>query len=370
MIYFLVNNDYHLLDVGRHLPSLVSLELSLIQVPHSLKEVKGDSRFARVFTFPAVDLTWKSILFGFKVMREVRHKVSCQICPSNEDVLVLFTEFEATNCLIAERFKECGARVFLLEEGFATYLCCGGKWGKEKTFSPRLRTMFAQYLLGLKRLRFFKADKMSFPKFDDSIIDGVCLYLDVPITRKIKKFVIRREIQIHERLSAEKVLFLNEDLYNFYLPFDDHLENLRFVLSSLESHFSKIWFKFHPREKPEDIKKIKDGLSQFGRVEFIEKSEPVEKFAETIDAKFAVGFFSFGLMNLAFSGMTSVYLFRLFPKLARLEIFTQVEICLRLLGYQFPRSIEDVSPEFSSGLEKKILMGSLWSKTLAEIVKR
>ncbi len=50
MIYFLVNNDYHVYDVNTIIYDMPDVPISLIKIPHSLNLIEDNERYNEVFT--------------------------------------------------------------------------------------------------------------------------------------------------------------------------------------------------------------------------------------------------------------------------------------------------------------------------------
>lgn len=67
MIYFLVNNNYHMIDVYEHCANIKDYEKSLIQIPHTLECIDEDENFRNIYTFKSLLNGDKSFFHFFKI---------------------------------------------------------------------------------------------------------------------------------------------------------------------------------------------------------------------------------------------------------------------------------------------------------------
>ncbi|MDQ5929211.1 MAG: hypothetical protein QG594_989, partial [Bacteroidota bacterium] len=123
MIYFLINNNYHLYDVKLHLNNLANFKVSLLQVPHTLDEITNDiaALFVEVFTFQRLiesKLNYVNIFRLSKLYKNIKNSLHI----GSNDVLFVYTEYELLNHYLIACFKNAGAKVYIIDEGIATYL--------------------------------------------------------------------------------------------------------------------------------------------------------------------------------------------------------------------------------------------------------
>ena len=122
MIYFLVNNNFHLYDVKLHISNFKKQQdFSLIQIPHTLNPQKEDANFKKIFTYQTPFQGKKKI--NFLYIHRLHNKIKSDLQNiSEKDFLFFYTEYECLNHYIVKLFKEKGAKTFLIDQGIATYI--------------------------------------------------------------------------------------------------------------------------------------------------------------------------------------------------------------------------------------------------------
>lgn len=351
MIYFLVNNNYHVIDFEKHFEEIKKKSnenVALIQVPHTLK-MKTDNKDYKTFLFSRISDDIK-LLLPFNYYKVIK-SVDSAIKPTSEDILFIYTEYELLNHYIVSYFKKNKAKVFLIEEGLATYMDFCFIQDEKTKFKKILLEKYIQIVLGMKNSRLSKSNKRSF-SLKDSLFDGVLLYFDVKIVRHIKSYIIKRQAIKLENLDSKKVIFLNEDIYSYYDEFDSYLSTLTEMLNSLSKKFNKVYFKFHPREynMQKNINRITEQLNKIGGIEIIQDKEPIEISIEKLKPKFVVSYLSVALMNLFFMGLEPIYVYYAIDNLKNHQPFINVTKLLKLLNYHFIEDFKDIESNYSSNI--------------------
>lgn len=351
MIYFLVNNTYHLYDARLHLGifQFNNLPVTLLEVPHSLVEPDHDG-FSDVFLFNPFSYVniVKSWFNAFSLIRILDKK----IVPSKDDILFFYTEYEPFNQLIAARFKNAGARVYLIEDGgFATYVPFYVNLSEPLTIKERVKETVARFCPGLSVLRFHKINGLIFPWMNDRLLDGVCLYRTVKIARKIDFVLIKRPISVELICTQNSVIFLNECIYDHYQTFENYLVGLESIVKGLCEGFSVVYFKFHPRETNESRQKIKsEVLERYLKLIVIEENVAVEGIIEKYRPAVVASYFSAALLNLQEKGLEPMYLYHLIEDLRDQPIYKIVTSILTEWGYRFPSNFSTINSTYKSGI--------------------
>ena len=141
MIYFLVNNDYHLHLVSTLAGQLDKVELGLIQVPYSLNVISEHSLFSKIFVFQ--QRMYLSLKSPFRILN-LKKKISNEIKPTSNDILIVHTERDLANQYIIQLFHEVKAKIYLLEDGTAT-ICHFNMAPKKAALKDRIRGMILKY---------------------------------------------------------------------------------------------------------------------------------------------------------------------------------------------------------------------------------
>lgn len=345
MLYFLINNNYHLYDVRLHLSNLTDESVGLIQIPHKLDIVSDDTAFVNIEVFDKL-LRSGGDYVNFIRSKRLRNEIHRKISVKAGDVLFVYTEYELLNQCIIEHFKMSGALVYLMEEGFATYTTFLLPSDRIPLFSERVKLFLVRQLLGYKQTKFLYLNNMSFPQIEDSYIDGVVLYRDVEVIRKINKIVIAKSVEQILCDNNESVIFLNEKMYDHYLPFNEYLVMLRDILINLSKYYNKVYFKFHPRENLERQNQVLPIISGIAGLELIKDDTAIENIITRINTKNIASFFSAALLNLYDAGLNPIYVFHKYDILMKQNMFIKVKKILLELGYNFFEDWTDLSNEF------------------------
>lgn len=334
MIYFLVNNNYQLIDVYEQCQSLKSYEKSLIQIPHTLECIENKKDFKNIFTFYTPFKGAKNFFNIFKVKKKQK-EIRLKLDIDKNDILFLYTEYEILNQYIINLFKKVGAKVYVIEDGgFPTYLTYGVRNEGGLTIKQNVKLLYLKYILGYRFVQFLKYNNIIFPQIDEKYIDGVLLYLDVDIVRNIKKFLLYKN-QKKLKLNDSKAIFLNEKMYDYYCSKDEYRLILEDCMCQMTRKFTKVYFKFHPRETNENQKWQLKVLKQYSNVEIIEEKAPIENLLEKYDAKYVFSFLSAALLNISAMGTVPVYIYHLYDKISQNNIFRQIDLILKNADYKF-----------------------------------
>lgn len=351
MIYFVVNNNYHFIDFLKHVESIKKIDsIGLIQIPHTLEVLKENQKDYDVYLFENFNL-YKSI--KNKNWEEAKNKIENVIKPKKNDIIIIYTEFEIMNLYLLEYFKNKGAKALLLEEGIATYLeSC---YNNNERVSIKRIILF--YLLKIKfefRNIVINKSKTLSPFFiKDELLDGLITYFNIKTHRKIKQYFVKKDCLILENLNDSKILFLNEDTYNFYENFECYIKNLEFILDWLHNNFDEIIFKFHPREYKnlEKLQEIIKVIKKYPKVNIFDGIEPIEIVIDKVKSKFVVSYMSVALINLRYNGLEPIYLYPLFKEFEKETDFINLTKLLKDLNYNFIINRFDINKNYKCGLE-------------------
>lgn len=354
MIYFLVNNDYQLLDARNHAKvlRLRGQESTLIEVPHMLQEGNRGDGFHQLYNFPTplkshgwIGAWWRY----FGACREVNR----QLAPKAGDTLFLYTEYELLNHFIANRFKQAGARVFLLEDGgVGTYIPFSVPSQEKLTLKEHIVALMTICLPGLHRTTFHKLNGIVFPWMEDRKIDGVCTYRPLHIIRHIPVHVLNGPIRERLKTIPGRVLFLNERMYDDYQNATEYMHGLETIMRALDKGFDEVLFKFHPREKQSWRGRITELLtSHFPSVRIVEDNRAAELLLAELRPETLASYFSTALLSLTGTGVEPLFLFHLLPEVARQKVFIQCEGLLRQWNYHFIADWDEARSGYTSCME-------------------
>jgi len=339
VIYFLVNNNFHYYDVSLHLQSLSENRVSLIQIPHTLDADIDVKEFEENYTFQTPFAGLMSHLKINKII-SVQNLIRSKIKPGPDDVLILYTEFEILNQFIVKLFNENGAKVFLLEEGMPTYISYCTKSRVPLSLKFKLKLAYIRKVLRYDFVKYLSLNGFGYPQIEDSYIDGVLFYFDAHIKRRINNYRISKAAKQVRLTDPSKVIFLNEEMYLYYMGWESYLNEMRRVILSLSKQFETVFFKFHPREDQVSRRRIREEIGMLPNLQFVEDDTPVETLIVEIRAKYAVSFFSAALMNLHFMGIDPIYIYPFIPGLLKHDNVKTIQSFLESIRYEFPDSLD------------------------------
>lgn len=334
MIYFLVNNNYHMIDVYEHCEHLKEYEKSLIQIPHTLECIEKNENFKNIFTFKTPFGGIKNSLNILKVKKNEKN-IKEQLFIDEKDILFVYTEYEILNQYIMSLFKKNGAKIYLIEDGgFPTYLTYGVKNEERLTFKENIKLFYLKYILGYSFVEFLKYNNILFPQINEKYIDGVLLYLDVKIVRNIKKFLIVKNKK-SLNLDNSKAVFLNERMYDYYCSKLEQKTILNDILEKMTLSFDTIYFKFHPSETDENKIWQLDIIKKYKKVQLIDDNTPFENLIEKYQTKYVFSFASAALLNVNAMGAVPVYIYHLYDAISKNSVFKQIDLILKNANYTF-----------------------------------
>lgn len=355
MIYFLINNYYHYHDSRLHAFNLKGSDFHYLIVPYAIKCKDIKDIPVKTILYGGCDYSFlKKIFYFFKSIRKIKKNLKIV----NNDTLFVYTEYDLVNKYLIRHFKKSGGKVYIIEDGgFATYIPFRIKNCEALTSYEIFKRNVYSILPNLEGLFFNKINGIVFTGLDDKNYDGIFLYRDVKITRKIPRFIVSRDVdRINIYLYKDKIIFLNEPIYDIYLSRSDYFKILDQIFNSLSKKFEIVYFKFHPRETIE-IKSliINKFKSSYGNILFLEDGDPIEKTIFNIKPAFAASFSSAALFNLADLGIEPIYIFHLFNFLYSQILYKEMYQILNEVNYNFIKNIDDIDYDYSSNLLKNKL---------------
>lgn len=352
MIHFLVNNDYQLVDARRHARDLaaIGLDAVLVEVAHSLEGSNRGEAFSRVIRLPspARAMKWLKSWLGYRKLPAV---IGQELRPADDDVLFIYTEFELANHMVARHFRAAGARVYLLEDGnLGTYVPMTAPGDEPLTPKERIIAAMTRMLPGMRDTRFPKVNGQVFPWLPDRLIEGLCVYRDIAPVRRLKVMLLEPERRARVEPVRGRAIFLNQPMYDHFQSDEDYLADLDRALQALCKGFGEVLFKFHPRESAAWMARVRGLLEErHPGIRLLEDRQPFEELASTWRPEVLASYFSTALLNMA-PGIEPLYLYHLFPAIARQPIFEQTTKLLNQWNYRFVPSLDAVRSGYVSGL--------------------
>lgn len=375
MIFALINNTYQLYDLSLHFGGLLNdPRLKIIVIPHSFRpDLMGDKVPDYLIESPFTKRF--GLARPLSVLRSL-HAIRQALPVGKNDVLLMYTENEILNHYVAKRFYSVGAKIFLLDEGVATYNVLMATPATLRSGRTRLKEWILRNVYGFRQSRYAEIDNAQFPLLDDSVFTAACLYFDlaVHIQRRIPTAVIDKNDDKVLRLDSHSAIFIGDVIDNmrvFYgVPATEYLEFLRTVVRSISKKLKVIYFKFHPRSPRTERIAIQKALAVFENVVFVSSDEPVETAIDRYSCKFALSLLSLSILNLSFRGVEAVFLYHLFDRFSRNNAVGLAAKFLHLVGYNFVAKLEDFGPDYRSALHDRRKRGTDLEQVIERMTKQ
>lgn len=373
MLFFLVNNDYQLLDANRHAKELRDggFVASLILVPHSLQCDVPLGLYSSIFRFtsPIIGRRWPAAWMRYFI---AKREIDDALKPTSDDVLLIYTEYELLNHFIVNRFRTADGQVVLVEDGgVGTYLPFSDLPGQILSFREWLITASVKLLPSLTDTRFKKINGIVFPWRPDAHIDLLCVYRHFVPSRQIRTVTIRGAGPLPTlgcKLFPGRVVFLNECIYDHYQDETAYLRGISKILAGLTSGYQEVYFKFHPRETQVWRDRIRTTvLTLFPSIRIVEENLPFELLLENYAPEALASYFATPLLNLSGTGIEPLFVYHLLDDLRDQPVFAHLTALLGKWEYQFALSWDEVRTGYISHINFKL--DGVDSLTLSETLR-
>lgn len=346
MIYFLVNNNYHVhldMQLAKQLPEF---ELGLIQIPYSLTAIEESDLFHKIYYHPdRLVASLKNLLLNPKKIRSIIKKVDTELIPKNTDVLLVHTEMDLLNQHIIKKFYKAGSKIFLLEDGIAT-ICHYNMVSGKISFKENFRKFLLKYFYSFDYLKFKKYGVQTLPEMNNFIFKGVILNHGNNIKRDIPLYKLKPFEEPIKFLDQNGVIFFSQPLYIWFLTEEEYVGYID-DLFSVASHFSTFYFKFHPSDS-EDVKNkiLKIVEKKHPNVIVLHENGIAESIIEKYPVKYAITFNSTAALNLINRGVVPIFINNMFSKLYPLDSSEAFGQFLKSINCHSPSDFNDIKPGF------------------------
>ena len=366
MIYFLINNNYHLeLDL-RLAKQLDNYNLGLIQVPYSLDVLVKHPLFDKVLSIENKNFSSFTRFFLHPLERiQIKKRINAILKIDQNDILLVHTEIPSINQYLIQKFYDRGAKVFLLEDGTAT-ICDNNLPVLKAGFKNKIRTLFLNYVCGLKYTSILNLGGQSLPRMQDSIFNGVIVNYGNEFKREIKLYHLNKEKENFDISFDKGAIFFSQPLYFWSLSEEDYINYIDKILSISDS-FSPFYFKFHPSEKEYVKTSIEKIINlKYSKIIIIKEHIIAEKIIDKHPVKYALSFSSTSLLNLIRKGVTPVFLNNLFYQYYPSPDGLSFSDFLTSFNCYSPKTLSEIRPGFKA-LNKEFVNKKSYS--ISEILK-
>lgn len=342
MIYFLINNNYHLIMDIKLAEQLTDFELGLIQIPYSLNEINNSDIFSKIFHFrEKISLSLRHPLRIFAIQKSFDNEIK----PNCNDILLVHTDIDLLNQYIIQRFFEARSRVYLLEDGTAT-MSTYNLIAKKASLRNRFKSKILKYLYNYKFTSIVIYGMETLPIIDDRLFTGVIVNIGNKIMRNIPLYKLAPIKNFIKILYENGAIFFHQPFYNVPSTEDEYLLYLRNILD-VSKKFTPFYFKFHPSEK--DTMKLSISkliIENYPNIKIITEEDIAENIIYKYPVRYAITYNSTAAMNLINNGIVPIFLNNLLCEKFPNNHFNGFPVFLKSVNWHIPASLAEVEPGF------------------------
>lgn len=342
MIYFLINNNYHLDFDLKLAKQLTSFELGLIQVPYSLNVIDKSDVFSKIHHFP--NKIYLSLRHPFRIL-SIQKKVDHVLKPKCTDILLVHTDMDLLNQYIIQRFHQAKAKIYLLEDGTAT-MCVYNILPKKASFKNRFINLILRCLYKYKYTKSGLYGVETIPRMADSLFSGVIVNFGNSILREIPLYKLEQKNESFEIRYENGAIFFNQALYLFYSTEEEYILFLNDILE-ISRRFTPFYFKFHPSETDSFKHSITKLINeQYSNIVIIPENDIAENIVIKYPVRNAITINSTAAMNLITKGLIPIFLNNFYNNRIIDESFIVFDQFLKSINCHTPFDLSEVKPGF------------------------
>lgn len=278
-----------------------------------------------------------------------------------EDTLLIITEYQINNALLARSMKSSGGQVFLFDEGIGFY------FNNSPLHDTRL-TVLDRFYLRLYNLAFWALGIPAYAKkgfegrmyvrVSDVLIDCIYSRMRLPIDRPGRIQGYRNFLaseQATQRKNDNLTIFFANNLSGFSLKHEE-FEVSGAALDRLAISFETVYLKIHPADWVEKndvydfyMRLIKEHKNIVLVDNALTGNEAIEKFRPRV----VVGTMGATMFDAFFFDCQPVFLFHFLPPIREFDI---CRFTLDSIGYRYVQNIEEIGPNYNCEVDISALI--------------
>jgi hypothetical protein len=360
MLYISVDNDYH-----------GNLALSLIKkYGLMLEDVVFISHISpRNNIIPASQFRRKVVAghplsngSGYKrpisYIRSVLHqrKLASMFSFTGKDVLVVITEYQLNNAILAQKVKKAGGSVYLFDEGIGFYLNNSPYHKGQATLKDRLLLLLydlAHTVLGIPVYARKGFAARMYVCIKDKYIDRIYSSMRLPIDRRLEVCGYRNVLTSGEAVKKknENLVILFASNFDCFGLKDEELVLIGEAVKRLAGEFSEVYIKIHPSDwiaKNEIFSFYQKLIDSHPNLRLVDNSLTGNEAIELYRPRVVVGMMSTALFDALLLGCQPVFLFHLLPEVPG---FGVCKFTLENIGYRYISSLSDISQHYDCDVD-------------------
>ncbi|WP_397411266.1 polysialyltransferase family glycosyltransferase [Polaromonas sp.] len=280
---------------------------------------------------------------------------------SANDILIVITEYQLNNALLARKMKQAGGQVYLFDEGIGFYF-------NNSTFHDLHLRLADKLFLKLYDLAFTSLGIPAYARkgfegrmyvcIKEKYIDGIYSRMRLPIKRPLKIYGYRNFLvsaQAQEMKNQGSVILFASNLRAFGLEREERVL-MEKVVRHLAKNFPQVFIKIHPSDavaKNDNFYFYEKLIRALPNISLIDNSITGNEAMERYKPRIVVGVLGATMFDAFFFGCHPVFLFHLLPRVPEFQICNFV---LEGMNYKFIQSFENVNPEYKCDVDVASLL--------------
>jgi hypothetical protein len=273
-----------------------------------------------------------------------------------EDVLLLLTEYQINNALLARQIGVHGGKVYLFDDGIGFYI------NNAIGISRSVRIIDTAYLLiyntiytalGIPAIAKQGFEGRMHVRIKDKYIDRLYSRVRIPLDRKINLFGFAFSNEIRNRLNQlpTVALFLANNLSAFGLK-NEEMCLAASAIEQLAKKFDVVYVKIHPADwvgKTETFYFYNQLSVSSKNVKLTSNDSTSNQILKDLNPCIVVGTLGAGMFDALFMGYPAVFLFHLLSRPSKFKVFAEAsEGLLVRVGYNFIESLDQIAMSYKT----------------------
>lgn len=273
-----------------------------------------------------------------------------------DDILILVTEYQLNNALLARKMKNAGGQVYLFDEGIGFYfnnsLYCNLNISlTDKIFLKIYDIAFSVLNIPAYAKKGFEGRMCISIK--DKFIDRIYSRMRLQINRPSKIYGYRNFLASKKSLGSKRkntAIFFANNLSAFNIK-DKDVELSISAIKQMTSSFKKVYIKIHPSDfvVKNDIYYHYKKLSNFYKnIYLIDNSLTGNEAIEAIRPNIVVGSIGAVMFDAFFFNCQPIFLFQFLPLVREFNI---CKLTLKSIKYKYIKNLNEITPDYRSNVD-------------------
>lgn len=359
MIYLSIDNDYHFKQASALINKL-NLRLGLFKII-SHDSVRNNN--AKLSGFEIIPIDGHPLSDGMSFKRWISYvKSYLHLINLNQtftfdknDVLIIFTEYQLNNAVLAKKIKIAGGKTYLFDEGIGFY-CDNSFYHKKNFVLKKYIFKFIFFLVRIPVVSKIAQEGIVF-SIKDIFINKIFLRMPIPINRNVPVAISPLSFVKQTQVSRRdyRVAFFIASNFDCFDMKRQEMDLANDVIMHLAKLFSYVYIKIHPSDyfKKNDVYNFYQSFKG-NNLEVIDNSIDAIEAIEQHNPAIVVGTISTVLFDYLSMGGEVIFTYHLLPYKESFGVYTHT---LERLDYNFINSIDEITAEYKSNLHEN----ALWS---------